>query len=107
MPIFNLVPCSQCGKKHNYMFDPAMTFAASFWICQGCGHKISIMEMDRKMTIERMAASKRGEFKSVAKHQGNLVDDGFVTYVPSDPILDIDEDDSRDLNDLFNLDLQP
>lgn len=104
MPIFNLVPCGRCGKRLHYVYQPAMTFKLSAWACQGCGHKITIWEMDRKMEVERLSMNKDHAqdslFQHVPKLRGNLVNEDFLT--PMAATAGGEElDDIRDLSDLF------
>lgn len=104
MPIFNLVPCGRCGKRLHYVYQPGMTFKLSAWSCQGCGHKITVWEMDRKMEVERLSMNKNQAqdplFQPVSKLRGNLVDDGFLAPVAA-TVGGEELDDIPDLSELF------
>lgn len=109
MPIFNLVPCSRCGKRLHYVYKAGMTFTLSDWVCQGCGHKITVWEMDRKMEVERLSTNKNGQKESLFQHipkvRGNLVGEDILTPVLDGPgllsSLGEDDENARDLSDLF------
>lgn len=104
MPIFNLVPCGQCGKRLHYVYRPGMTFTLSAWACQGCGHKITIWEMDRKMEVERLSMNKNHApvplFQPMSKLRGNLIDEEFLAPVAATAGGE-ELEDIRDLSDLF------